>query len=246
MSDLENRGLVLVANALSQSTSHIRDFFISLRTELAFYMGCLHLQERFQNGAIPLQLPTMRPLGERVLAYTSLYDICLAIRLPSRVVSNSLSAAEKNTFIITGANQGGKSTYLRSIGIACIMAQSGMFVCAEHFCCDIAHGIYTHYKHEEDAGMTSGKLDEELKRMDAIVDRLAPNDLVLFNESFAATNSREGSAIARDIALALSAKKNKGVFCHPFIGIRVPALPGETPRHPVLVRRTSKRWPTHL
>ncbi len=51
--------------------------------------------------------------------------------------------------------------------------------------------------------MKSGKLDEELARMSAIVDLLSPDALMLFNESFAATNEREGSEIAGQIARAL-------------------------------------------
>jgi hypothetical protein len=212
LSDLENRGLVLVANALSQSTSHIRNFFTALRTELGFYVSCLNLYDALSNAHIPLQLPALRPAGERFLSYSNLYDVCLAIRLAARTVPNSLPDARKNTFIITGANQGGKSTFLRSIGGAYIMAQCGMFVCADQFCTDLVSRIYTHYRHEEDTTMASGKLDEELDRMNIIVDQLKANDLILFNESFAATNSREGSAIARDLTLALSARRIKIFF----------------------------------
>ena len=54
--------------------------------------------------------------------------------------------------------------------------------------------------------MKSGKFDEELARMSDIADRLVPNSMVLFNESFAATNEREGSEIARQIVSALLEK----------------------------------------
>jgi DNA mismatch repair ATPase MutS len=57
--------------------------------------------------------------------------------------------------------------------------------------------------------MKSGKLDEELSRMSTIVDHLTPNSMVLFNESFAATNEREGSEIARQIVCALLEKRIK-------------------------------------
>jgi DNA mismatch repair ATPase MutS len=60
--------------------------------------------------------------------------------------------------------------------------------------------------------MNSGKLDEELSRMSTIVDNLSPNSIVLFNESFAATNEREGSEIARQIISALLEKQIKVVF----------------------------------
>jgi DNA mismatch repair ATPase MutS len=60
--------------------------------------------------------------------------------------------------------------------------------------------------------MQSGKLDEELARMSAVIDHIRPNALVLFNESFAATNEREGSEIGRQILAALIEKRVKLIF----------------------------------
>jgi DNA mismatch repair ATPase MutS len=73
-------------------------------------------------------------------------------------------------------------------------------------------GVFTHYRREEDVTMESGKLDEELSRMSDIVDKITPNAMVLFNESFAATNEREGSEIARQITNALIESGIKAVF----------------------------------
>jgi DNA mismatch repair ATPase MutS len=83
------------------------------------------------------------------------------------------------------------------------MMQAGMFVAAENFSAEVREGIFTHFRREEDATMESGKLDEELGRMSGIVDALSPRSMVLFNESFAATNEREGSEIAAQITNAL-------------------------------------------
>jgi DNA mismatch repair ATPase MutS len=60
--------------------------------------------------------------------------------------------------------------------------------------------------------MKSGKLDEELSRMSDIIDNIMSNSLVLFNESFAATNEREGSEIARQIVSALLEKRIEVFF----------------------------------
>ena len=90
--------------------------------------------------------------------------------------------------------------------------QSGMFVPAESFCANTCERLFTHYKRKEDATMTSGKLDEELGRMSEIVDHMTPNALLLFNESFAATNEREGSEIARQIVSALVQRHVKVFF----------------------------------
>jgi DNA mismatch repair ATPase MutS len=57
--------------------------------------------------------------------------------------------------------------------------------------------------------MRSGKLDEELKRMSGIVDQMRPYSMVLCNESFASTNEREGSGIARQIVRALTEREVK-------------------------------------
>ena len=60
--------------------------------------------------------------------------------------------------------------------------------------------------------MKSGKFDEELGRMSEIVDLIVPHSLLLFNESFAATNEREGSEIARQIVTALLERPHKVAF----------------------------------
>ena len=92
------------------------------------------------------------------------------------------------------------------------MMQAGMFVPAESFDGELCTGLFTHYKREEDPTMKHGKLDEELARMSQIVNKLNPDALVLFNESFASTNEREGSEIARQIVTALVEKRIKVLF----------------------------------
>jgi len=87
-----------------------------------------------------------------------------------------------------------------------------MFVSAESFSAELSPALFTHYKREEDATMKSGKFDEELGRMSDIVEHLSPNSLLLFNESFAATNDREGSEIATQIVRALLEKGMKAFY----------------------------------
>ena len=105
--------------------------------------------------------------------------------------------------MITGANAGGKSTFLRSLGLAQLMLQAGMFVTAGSFRASVRGGVFTHFEREEDPSMTHGKLDEELSRMREIADAIAPTSLLLCNESFASTNEREGSEIARHVIRAM-------------------------------------------
>jgi DNA mismatch repair ATPase MutS len=167
--------------------------------ELAFYAGCLNLHERLGKLEMPTTFP--RPLGTSLKAqrFDGLYDVCLALNAGRGVVGNDFENGERLLVLITGANQGGKSTFLRGVGLAQMMMQCGMFVPASAFAASLCSGVLTHFKREEDASMRSGKLDEELSRMSEIIDHLDGDALILFNKSFAATNEREGTEIARQI-----------------------------------------------
>lgn len=212
MSELNDRGINLVANALMQSAEHVLSFFQILRAELAFYVGSLNLLETLRAFNAPTSLPDPADSSERLRTATGLYDVCLALTLGRQIVGNDIAADGKTLIIVTGANTGGKSTFLRSVGLAQVMMQCGMFVAADRYRANLCNGLFTHYKREEDTTMSSGKFDEELSRMTAIVDQLRPDALVLFNESFAATNEREGSDIARQITTALLEASVEVVF----------------------------------
>ncbi|MGC1183718.1 MAG: DNA mismatch repair protein MutS [Candidatus Dormiibacterota bacterium] len=203
LSELTDRGTTLVANALAQSTDHILSFFTLLRAELGFYVSCLNLRQHLTESGAPVCTPVALPSTPLALTAKNLYDICLRLRKKGEVVGNDVGADGKSLVMITGANSGGKSTFLRSVGLAQLMMQSGMFVAADSYQASVFEGLFTHFIREEDASMRSGRLDEELSRMSEIADQLAPGYMVLFNESFAATNEREGSEIAGQIVHAL-------------------------------------------
>lgn len=202
LTEMTNRGINLVANAVAQSADHISSYFTMLRIELGFYVGCLNLHDRLAARGQPLEFPDPLPRRAGALGCTDLRDPCLALRT-SHVVGNDIAADGKRLIVITGANSGGKSTFLRSLGIAQLMMQAGMFVTASAFRASVSHGIFTHFIREEDPDMISGRLDEELARLSVIASQISEGCLILFNESFAATNEREGSEIGRQVVTAL-------------------------------------------
>ncbi|MDR7542696.1 MAG: DNA mismatch repair protein MutS [Armatimonadota bacterium] len=204
LAELRNRATASAADALGQAANHVRDFFTMLRAELAFYIGCLNLHESLTRKGYPTSLPLPSPASERRLSFQGLHDVTLALTLDSPVVPNDLYANRKNLLIITGPNSGGKSTFLRTIGTALLMMQAGMIVPVRSFHASLCRGLFTHFKREEDVEMRSGKFDEELRRMSEIIDHVRPDSVILLNESFAATNEREGSEIARQVLRALA------------------------------------------
>jgi hypothetical protein len=212
LSEMRDRGINLVANAVAQSTDHILSFFQTLRTETGFYVGCLNLHDALAARGVPMSFPEPARAGTRRLRFNALHDVSLVLTMKNRVVGNTVNADGKNLIVITGANQGGKSSFLRSIGLAQLMMQSGMFVAAGSFTGELSSGLFTHYKREEDSTMRSGKLDEELSRMSDIIESISPNSMLLFNESFASTDEREGSEIARQIVHALVESRMRVLF----------------------------------
>jgi DNA mismatch repair ATPase MutS len=203
LSDLKDRALNPVADAAGQSADHVVGFFAALRWELAFYVGSLQVTDDLAGRGLPVCFPQPEAPGAAALRARRLYDVNLGVRLQGRVVPNDLDADGCTLIMLTGTNQGGKSTTLRSLGCAQLMMQAGMLAPAAEFRASVAPVVLTHFKREEDETLESGKLDEELERLSRLVERVRPHALVLFNESFASTNEREGSTIASQVIDAL-------------------------------------------
>lgn len=195
----QRRAMSPVANTLARTSEHLLTFLDTLRVQLAFYVGCINLAESLEGAGYRVAFPKIHRREDAVLDARGLYDPALVLTTRKRVVANDLRADGRDLIIITGANQGGKTTFLRSVGLAQLMMQGGMFVAASSFSSSLRRGLFTHFRREEDVSMRRGKLDEELARVDSMLDHLRPDSMVLLNESFAATNEREGSAIAGEV-----------------------------------------------
>ena len=183
-------------------SKNCKKFFEMLLIQSAFYVGCVNLYDRCQQIGLPICYPTV--CGTENMEFTNLMELSMALYNRRVPVGNDCDFADKMLLVVTGANQGGKSTFLRSIGIAQVMMQSGMFVAAKRFSSGIFTHLFTHFVRREDMAMNSGRLDEELSRIHRIVEGLEPESMVLLNESFATTTEEEGSEIAYDIIKAFT------------------------------------------
>ena len=107
LNDLMNRGVNSAANSLTQAADHLANFFVMLRTELAFYVGCLNLRERLTTIGETVCVPTPLPWSPARLNFVGLYDVCLSLRNNQRVVGNDANADDRTLIVVTGANAGG-------------------------------------------------------------------------------------------------------------------------------------------
>ena len=202
LAELRNDAIGEVAATLGRSCDHLVGFFRQLRWETGFYVGCLQLRQRLTELGISMCWPAPAASSEAMTA-AGLSCLSHAIRNGESPVPNDLVGPRVDLALVTGANQGGKTTFLRSIGCAQLMLQAGLFVPATSYRAGVAPSVHTHFRRSEDDDLASGKLEEELVRMSRIVDRCRPGDLLLMNESFASTDEVEGTYLAAEIVDAL-------------------------------------------
>jgi hypothetical protein len=204
LSALRDDALNDASAAATESVSHVIDFFTVLRRELGFYLGCLHLADTLHGLGLPVCVPTLSETGSTRHTAQGLYDASLALDNRTTAVPSDLDTRAAPVVLVTGANRGGKSTFLRAVGIAALLARCGCYAPADAYTVALHPTIVTHFRREEDAELASGKFDEELTRMAALVEDLHPGSLLLSNESFSSTNEREGSQIAADVLRGLA------------------------------------------
>ena len=197
----QDRAINGVANVMAQAAESLQSLVDQLRAELSFYIGGIHLWKKLRESRKVLCFPELTEGRNR--SYRGLYDGSLVLAGNERIVPNTIASENQKMWLITGANQGGKTTLLRSIGLCQLMAQCGLFVFAETCRIPVRQQIFTHFGREEDRNLRSGKLEEELSRMEKIVDQMGPGDMLLSNESFSSTNDRDGSEIFLGIVRAL-------------------------------------------
>ena len=180
-------------------------FFEHFAEEMAFYAGVVHFMKRMKEFSIPLCMPEISTENKNT-SYQYLYELSMALYTQKLPIGNFAEIEDNRLLLITGANQGGKSTFLRSYGIAQVLMQCGMPVPAQKFSAPLYTQIFTHFTRREDEQLNSGRLREELKRMSNMIQQTNSNSLFLLNESFASTTEKEGARIAEGILRAFYEK----------------------------------------
>jgi DNA mismatch repair ATPase MutS len=196
--------LIWIVKLLSNYTNECRNHFNMLHEMFGFYTGAIKLYMKLNTAGIKTAFPRLIENDGTNYEFTELTDIGLALKNNKPVVGNTMRINSKKLCIITGANQGGKTTFLRSIGLAQLLAQAGLFVTAEDFSCCIYSGIFTHFPNEEDEELRYGLLERELSKLNELVSHMQPGALLLMNETFSTTIEYDASILAEQIITAFT------------------------------------------
>lgn len=209
-----------ISSALKNYAKLNAGFLVSLEEEVAFYLGALRLMQKMQEAGLPVCQPEILPAQERVCKIQGLYNLRLALdmqhqhpNLQGVLVQNDVDFDEAGRiFILTGPNQGGKTVYTQSVGIAQVLFQAGLHVPAENARLSPVDGLYTHFAVEEKSIQGMGRLSEESKRLSDIFETMTCHSLVLLNESFSSTSASESLYIAQDVVRAMRLFGVRAIF----------------------------------
>jgi MutS domain V len=166
-----------VAQELRQHAAHSGRALVELRPGVIYFSYAVALVKRMTATGLPLCRPAIAPLDERICEVEALYNLQLALQLEGQgpddltgrvVTSNSILGPRGRIVILTGPNQGGKTTYLQAIGQAHVLAQAGLRVPGRQARISPADAIFTHFPLEERLERGTGRFGDEARRVRAI------------------------------------------------------------------------------
>ncbi len=162
------------------------ELLVQTVAELRYYLSFLQFEQKMQGAGFDFAVPTVEAHQE--FQAMGLYDLALACVNMGRdkdVVANDLIYHEQERFfVVTGPNQGGKTTFARSLGQLVYFCKMGLDVPATSANVHYYNDILTHFSVEESVESGRGKLKEELRRLAPMMTKQCGGSFVIINELF--------------------------------------------------------------
>ena len=195
---------------------------LTFESQMSFYIGAKRIIDAVRARGLDMCRPKYLKMEERRLNAKGVFDLSFYTQMVSsdpmgslkdKIITNDCTMDDNGRFfVLTGANNGGKTTYTRAIGIIQVMAQAGIYVpCSS---CEISpvDFIYTHFPKEEEVGLNTSRFTQECKQFRVTVDNATRYSMLLLNESIQSTTPTECVFIATELTKIFRCIGVRGVY----------------------------------
>ncbi len=211
LSKVLERTTLPIANQLKRYAILQNNLLINLRPGLIFYLGAVRFIRCLQDHGLPMCQPDIASSSMRICKVRDSFNVNLALRnlidgqnLADVITMNDIDIGpDGQILILTGPNQGGKTTYMVGVGLVQVLAQVGCFIPGKQAEIRPVDNIFSHFPLEEKPDTEAGRFGEEAMRLGKIFEQVTRDSLVLLNESLSNTSFGESLYLAQDIVRIL-------------------------------------------